>query len=79
LNLCGCASEGGIVQEWEKLPEEQSCAFPSIFLQQGLMTTFKGRKVINWKTSYLLFLPSSGLIPNHAGMVILSVFVFTLH
>lgn len=29
---------------------------PSIFLQQGLMTTFKARKVINWKASYLFFL-----------------------
>lgn len=29
---------------------------PSIFMQQGLMTTFKARKVINWKISFLFFL-----------------------
>lgn len=59
MNLCGCASEGGIVQEWEKLPEDQRSAFSYIFLQQGLMTTFKGgkKKLVNWKTS-LLVLPT---------------------
>lgn len=71
MNLCGCASEGGIVQEWDRLPEAQRAALPCVLLQQPSTTTLKAKqkaRLVNWKR-FLFFPPSSGGILKCAGMV----------